>query len=102
MKKAILLICQLAILLIAHFFVWGDTIILLGIAAVLAQHFMSLRFTGWVSAAAYPITYWCAGIFDTPQAGNQYVLWYLSFIAVTFFTFVAELIAKNKKGQPSA
>ena len=35
MEKIVFLICQLVILLLAHFLVWGDTIIILGIAAIM-------------------------------------------------------------------
>ena len=97
MKKVIFLICQLAILLLSHFLVWGDTIILLGIAAIIVQCIMSLNFTGWISAFAYPITYLCAGAIDTPQDGNQYVFWYISYIAITVIVFVVELIIRNRK-----
>ena len=97
MKKVIFLICQLAILLLSHFLVWGDIIILLGIAAIVSQCIMSLNFIGWVAAIAYPITYWCAGVFDTPQDGNQYVYWYLSYIALVLISVIVDLILKKRK-----
>ena len=71
-KKIISLVCQLAIILLAHFFVWGDTILILGIAGIIAQCVFLLKNVGWVSAVAYPITYWIAGLIDTPLGGNQY------------------------------
>ena len=97
MKKIVFLICQFAILLFAHFLVWGDTIILLGIAAIIAQCVLHLKFVGWVSAIAYPVTYWCAGLLDTPQKGNLYVYWYFSYIVITASVWIMDLILKNRK-----
>jgi hypothetical protein len=65
MKKLVISLCQLAIILLAHFLVWGDSILILGIAGIVAQCIFSLKIVGWVSAVAYPITYWIAGLLDT-------------------------------------
>ena len=102
MKKLILLVCQLTIILLAHFLVWGDTILLLGIAGIVAQYIFSLKITGWISAIAYPITWWIAGLFDIPMGGNQYVYWYLSYIAITALVFAVEIVAKKNRANGSA
>ena len=100
MKKIVFLICQLAILLLAHFLVWGDTIIILGIAAIILQCVLNLKLVGWVSALTYPLTYVIASLCDTPINGvsnNLYVYWYLSYIAITILAFITDLILKNRK-----
>ena len=96
-KKTIFLLCQLAILLIPYFFVWGDQIILLGVAAIIAQYAFSLKITGWVSAASYILTYWVSDQLDTPTAGNLYVYWYLSYMGIIILVLMAELIARLHK-----
>ena len=97
MKKLVILLCQLAIILLAHFLVWGDTILILGIAGIIVQCVLSLKIVGWVSAVAYPLTYWIAGLLDTPMDGNQYVYWYLSYIALVLSSVIADLILKKRK-----
>ena len=97
MKKIVLMICQLAIILLAHFLVWGDTILILGIAGIIAQYVLSLKIVGWVSAVAYPLTYWLAGLLDTPTDGNQYVYWYLGYIALILISAIIDLILRKRK-----
>ena len=97
MKKLIVLLSQLAIILLAHFLVWGDTILILGIAGIIVQYVLSLKIVGWVSAVAYPLTYWLAGLLDTPTDGNQYVYWYLSYIALVLISVIVDLILKKRK-----
>ena len=96
-KKIISLVCQLAIILCAHFLVWGDTILILGITGIIAQCVFSLKIVGWVSAIAYPITYWVVGLFDTPMDGNQYVYWYWGYIVLVVISLVIDLIVKKKQ-----
>ena len=99
-KKIISLVCQLAIILLAHFWVWGDTILILGIAGVIAQCVFSLKIIGWVSALAYPITYVVANWLDTPiydVPNNLYVYWYLGYIALILISFIADLLLKKRK-----
>ena len=100
MKKVVSLVCQIAIILLAHFLVWGDTILILGIAGIIAQHVFSMKIVGWVSALAYPITYVVASWLDTPTydvPNNLYVYWYLSYIALILISLVVDLILKNRK-----
>ena len=97
MKKLVISLCQLAIILLAHFLVWGDSILILGIAGIVAQCIFSLKIVGWVSAVAYPITYWIAGLLDTPMGGNQYVYCYLGYIALVLISLVVDLILKKRK-----
>ena len=97
MKKLVISLCQLAIILLAHFLVWGDSILILGIAGIVAQCIFSLKIVGWVSAVAYPITYLIAGLLDTPMGGNQYVYWYLGYIALVLISLVVDLILKKRK-----
>ena len=97
MKKLIVLLSQLAIILLAHFLVWGDTILILGIAGIVAQCIFSMKIVGWVSAFAYPLTYWLAGLLDTPTDGNQYVYWYLGYIALILISLVVDLLLKKRK-----
>lgn len=100
MKKVVFLISQSAILLLAHFLVWGDTIIILGIAAIIIQCVLNLKFVGWVAAFAYPLTYVIASLCDTPVNGapnNLYVYWYLSYIVITVVAFITDLILKKQK-----
>lgn len=97
MKKLVISLCQLAIILLAHFLVWGDSILILGIAGIVAQCIFSLKIVGWVSAVAYPITYWIAGLLDTPMGGNQYVYWYSGYIALVLISLVVDLILKKRK-----
>ena len=97
MKKLIVLLSQLAIILLAHFLVWGDSILILGIAGIIAQYVLSLKIVGWVSAVAYPLTYWIAGMLDTPRGGNQYVYWYLGYIALILISLVVDLLLKKRK-----
>ena len=99
-KKIISLVCQLAIILLAHFLVWGDTILILGIAGIIAQCVFSLKIIGWVSALAYPITYVVASGLDTPiydVPNNLYVYWYLGYNALILISFIADLILKKRK-----
>ena len=99
-KKIISLVCQLAIILLAHFLVWGDTILILGIAGIIAQCVFSLKIIGWVSALAYPITYVVASWLDTPiydVPNNLYVYWYLGYIALILISFIADLLLKKRK-----
>ena len=96
-KKIISLVCQLAIILLAHFLVWGDTILILGIAGIIAQCVFSLKIVGWVSAVAYPLTYWLAGLLDTPTGGNQYVYWYVGYISLVLISLIADFVLKNRK-----
>ena len=97
MKKLIVLLSQLAIILLAHFLVWGDTILILGIAGIIVQYVLSLKIVGWVSAVAYPLTYWLAGLLDTPTDGNQYVYWHLGYIALILISIVGDLLLKKSK-----
>ena len=97
MKKLIVLLSQLAIILLAHFLVWGDTILILGIAGIIAQYVLSLKIVGWVSSVAYPLTYWIAGMLDTPTGGNQYVYWYLGYIALILISAIIDLILRKRK-----
>lgn len=97
MKKLIVLLSQLAIILLAHFLVWGDTILILGIAGIIVQYVLSLKIVGWVSAVAYPLTYWLAALLDTPMAGNQYVYWYVGYIALVLISAIIDLISKKRK-----
>ena len=97
MKKLVISLCELAIILLAHFLVWGDSILILGIAGIVAQCIFSLKIVGWVSAVAYPITYWIAGLLDTPMGGNQYVYLYLGYIALVLISLVVDLILKKRK-----
>ena len=97
MKKLVISLCQLAIILLAHFLVWGDSILILGIAGIIAQYVLSLKIVGWVSAVAYPLTYWIAGMLDTPRGGNQYVYWYLGYIALILISLVVDLLLKKRK-----
>lgn len=97
MKKLVISLCQLVIILLAHFLVWGDSILILGIAGIVAQCIFSLKIVGWVSAVAYPITYWIAGLLDTPMGGNQYVYWYSGYIALVLISLVVDLILKKRK-----
>lgn len=97
MKKLVILLSQLAIVLLAHFLVWGDTILILGIAGIIAQYVLSLKIVGWVSAVAYPLTYWFAGLLDTPMGGNQYVYWYVGYIALVLVSAIIDLILKKRK-----
>lgn len=100
MKKVITLLCQLAILMLFYFFIWGDTIFLVSVGAIIVQSVLSLKFTGWVSAFAYPTTYLIASLYDTPVYGvpnNLYVYWYLSYIAITILVFVIDLVIKNRQ-----
>ena len=97
MKKLVISLCQFATILLAHFLVWGDTTLLLGIAGIISQCVLSFKIVGWVSAVAYPITYWIAGLLDTPMDGNQYVYWHLGYIAVVLISLVVDLILKKRK-----
>ena len=97
MKKLIVLLSQLAIILLAHFLVWGDTILILGIAGIIVQYVLSLKIVGWVSAVAYPLTYWLAGLLDTPTDGNQYVYWHLGYIALILISAIIDLILRKRK-----
>ena len=97
MKKLIVLLSQLAIIMLAHFLVWGDTILILGIAGIIVQYVLSLKIVGWVSAVAYPLTYWLAGLLDTPMGGNQYVYWHVGYIALVLISIIADLILKKRK-----
>ena len=97
MKKLIILLSQLAIILLTHFLVWGDTIFILGIAGIVAQYVLSLKIVGWVSAVAYPLTYWLAGLLDTPVGGNQYVYWYVGYSAFVLISLIIDLILKKRK-----
>ena len=100
MKKIVLLVCQLAIILLAHFMVWGDSILILGIAGIIAQCVFSMKIVGWVSALAYPITYVVASWLDTPiydVPNNLYVYWYLGYIALILISFIADLLLKKRK-----
>lgn len=99
-KKIISLVCQLIIILLAHFLVWGDTILILGIAGIIAQCVFSLKIVGWVSALAYPITYLVASLLDTPiydVPNNLYVYWYLGYIVLILISLIMDLILKNRK-----
>ena len=96
-KKTVFLLCQFAILLLPYFFVWSDTPVLLGAAAIIVQYVWSLKYTGWAGACGYILTYWLAGILDRPQDGNMYVYWYLSYFAIVGVIFVVELVGKSKK-----
>ena len=99
-KKIISLVCQLAIILLAHFMVWGDSILILGIAGIIAQCVFSMKIVGWVSALAYPITYVVASWLDTPiydVPNNLYVYWYLGYIALILISFIADLLLKKRK-----
>ena len=99
-KKIISLVCQLAIILLAHFMVWGDSILILGIAGIIAQCVFSMKIVGWVSALAYPTTYIVASWLDTPiydVPNNLYVYWYLGYIALILISFIADLLLKKRK-----
>ncbi|MBR4049137.1 MAG: hypothetical protein IKK09_01435 [Clostridia bacterium] len=100
MKNIVLLVCQLSIILLAYFLVWGDAILILGIAGIIVQCVFSLKIIGWISAIAYPITYLIAVLCDTPLydvPNNLYVYWYLSYIALILIGLVVDLILKNRK-----
>jgi|GEM_PF-3694757 len=99
-KKIISLVCQLAIILLAHFLVWGDSILILGIAGIIAHCVFSMKIVGWASALAYPITYVVASWLDTPTydvPNNLYVYWYLSYIALILISIVVDFILKMRK-----
>ena len=97
MKKLVISLFQLAIILLAHFLVWGDTILILGIVGIIAHYVLSLKIVGWGSAVAYPLTYWLAGLLDTPMGGNQYVYWYVSYIALVLISAIIDLILKKRR-----
>lgn len=95
MKKGIISLIHLAILLVAHFCVWGDTIIIAGIIAIILQVALSLRFAGWVASIAYPVTYWVSSLCDAPGQGNQYVYWYLGYIGIIVLAVIIDLVVKR-------
>ena len=100
MKKLIVLLSQLAIILLAHFLVWGDTILILGIAGIIVQCVFSMKIVGWVSALAYPVTYVAASLLDTPiydVPNNFYVYWYFGYIALILISIVGDLLLKKSK-----
>ena len=96
-KKIVFLLCQFVILLLPYFLVWSDQLMLLGIAAIIVQYVLSLRYTGWAGACGYILAYWLAGILDRPQDGNMYVYWYLCYFALVGVILVVELVVKFKK-----
>ena len=100
MKKVIILLCQLAILMLFYFFMWGDMIFLVSVGAIILQSVLSLKFTGWVSVFAYPATYMIASLCDTPiydVPNNLYVYWYLSYIAITISAIVIDFVIKSRQ-----
>ncbi len=89
-------IIQIAILLLAYFGVWGYTVVLAGLVGILLQVFLHLRFTGWISAVAYPVTYWISALCDTPTGGNLYVYWVFSYVGIIIISLAVDLILKKK------
>lgn len=97
LRKILVVLIQLAVLFLPCFLVWGDSIFLLGLAAIFLAARFNLRFTGWVGSAAYLITYWISALYDTPEQGNLYVYWYLSYIGILLIVLIADLILKFRR-----
>lgn len=100
-KKAIGFLLMLAVLTASWFFVWGNTIVLLGLVAILIQTFSNLHFVGWISVVAYSITYWIASILDQPTypgvPNNLYLLWYLGYGFVFAVALIVDLFWTKRK-----
>ncbi len=100
-KKTISFLLMLAILVASWFFVCGETIVLLGLAAILIQVFANLRFVGWISVTAYSLTYWIALLLDKPVypgvPNNLYLLWYLGYGFIFAVALIVDLILKYRK-----
>ena len=95
-KTLIIAGVQVVILLLAYFGVWGYTLVVTGLIGILLQLFLQLRFTGWISAITYPVTYWISALCDNPANGNLYVYWVFSYVGIIIVAFTVDLIRKMK------
>ncbi len=96
----VIAIVQLSILLLSVFYVQGWDIFLAGIVAIIMQLFLQMRYAGWVSVVAYPLTYWISGLLDHPSNGNLWVFWFFSYITITIIAIMLDIFTtyrqKNK------
>lgn len=89
-KKVASLLAMIIILIVSAKMLPIGNMVLLGIGAVIVHTIRNYRFTGWISSIACPVLYALLAAIDTPEAGNLYVYYFFSYIAVIIVCCILE------------
>jgi len=89
-KKAASLLGMLTILIISVKTLPIGNMVFLGIGTALLHIIRNYRFAGWISAIACPVLYILSAAIDTPEAGNLYVYYFFSYIAIIIVCCILE------------
>ena len=89
-KKAVSFLTMLVILVISVKTLPIGNMVYLGISAAVLHAIRNYRFTGWISAIACPMLYALSAAIDTPEAGNLYVYYFFSYLAIIIICCMVE------------
>ena len=88
--KSVSLLAMLSMLIISTAMLPIGNMVLLGIGAAIVHTIRNYRFTGWISTVACPMLYVLSAAIDTPEAGNLYVYYFFSYLAIIFICCIVE------------
>lgn len=89
-KRVVSLLAMVIILIVSAKILPIGNMVLLGIGAAIVHTIRNYRFTGWISAVACPMLYALSAAIDTPEAGNLYVYYFFSYLAIIFICCIVE------------
>lgn len=89
-KKVASLLTMLVILIISATTLPIGDMVYLGAGTAVLHVIRNYRFTGWISAIACPVLYALSAAIDTPDAGNLYVYYFFSYLAINIVCCILE------------
>ena len=89
-KKVVGLLAMSAMLIISVKTLPIGNMVFLGAGAAVLHVIRNYRFTGWISATACPVLYALSAAIDTPEAGNLYVYYFFSYLAIIIVCCILE------------
>lgn len=89
-NKAASLLAMIITLIVSAKMLPIGNMVLLGIGTAIVHTIRNYRFTGWVSAVACPMLYALSAAIDTPEAGNLYVYYFFSYLAIIIIFCILE------------
>ncbi len=96
-KILIIAIAQWAVLMASWYMLFGYNLVVPGALVIYLQMIFSFWFAGWISSAAYSLTYWISRALDKPGEGNWLVYWTYSYLAVIITALLVEFIWQKRR-----
>ncbi len=96
-KILIIAIAQWTVLMASWYLLFGYSLVVPGAIVIYLQMIFSFLFTGWISSAAYSLTYWISRALDKPGEGNWLFYWTYSYLAVIITALLVEFIWQKRR-----